>query len=83
MKSLKNYYKPTPVKIRKFGDALLACAALIGGGGLIAYDSLKEVYSPKELKVIIGVTLFVGIIGKFLTNFFSVNESKKSKSNCK
>ncbi len=77
MKPLKNYYKPTPIKMRKLGDALLACAALIGGGGLMAYDNLKDVYSPKELKIIIGATLFIGIVGKFLTNFFSNNESGK------
>ena len=77
MKSLKNYYKPTPIKIRKLGDALLACAGLIGGGGILAYDSLKELYTPKELKLIIGATLFIGIVGKFLTNFFSSDESGK------
>jgi len=77
MKSLKNYYKPTPIKMRKLGDALLACSALVGGGGILAFDQLKEIYSSHELKIIIGTTLVVGIVGKFLTNFFTSNESGK------
>lgn len=71
MKLLKNYYSPTPKKWRKIGDALLACAGLIGGGGILAFDQLKELYTPHELKIFIGASLVVGIIGKFLTNFFT------------
>lgn len=70
MNLMKNYYAPTPKKWRKIGDALLAAAGLIGGGGLLAFDQLKEVFSAHELKLIIGGILLVGIIGKFLTNFF-------------
>ena len=71
---MKNYYKPTPKKWRKFGDALLASAAVVGGGGLMAFDQLKEVFTSQELKVIIGATLVIGIAGKFLTNFFKEDE---------
>jgi hypothetical protein len=71
---LKNYYKTTPRKWRKIGDALLASAAIVGAGGLMAFDDLKTVYSSKELKIIIGITLFIGITGKFLTNFFKDEE---------
>jgi NAD(P)H-dependent FMN reductase len=71
---MNNYYKPTPKKWRKFGDALLASAAVVGGGGLMAFDQLKEVFTSQELKVIIGATLFIGIAGKFLTNFFKEDE---------
>ena len=67
---MKNYYKPTPTKWRKIGDSLLACAAVVSGGGLLAFDELKEIYSSHELKIIIGATLILGITGKFLTNFF-------------
>ena len=74
-KLIKNYYKPTPGKWRKLGDALLACALFVGAGGLMAFDQLKEVYSSHELKLIIGASIALGIIGKFLTNFFS--ETKK------
>jgi hypothetical protein len=68
---IKNYYKPVPKKWRKVGDSLLACAALIGGGGLIAFDQLKQIFSDHELKLIIGFTIIIGIAGKFLTNFFT------------
>jgi hypothetical protein len=77
MKKLHELYKtPTPTKWRKLGDALLACAALVGGGGILAFDQLKEIYSSHELKLIIGTTLVIGIAGKFLTNFFT-DETKQ------
>lgn len=70
----KNYYeKPTKKVWRKIGDSLLACAALIGGGGLIAFDELKEIFSSYELKVIIGIVIIIGIAGKFMTNYFKEN----------
>lgn len=73
----KNYYsKPTQKKWRKIGDSLLACAALIGGGGLLAFEQLKEIFSAHELKIIIGAVLIIGIAGKFLTNYFKVEEEK-------
>jgi hypothetical protein len=67
---LESYYRPTPKRWRKIGDALLASAALIGGGGLIAFDELKQIFSSHELKIIIGSIIILGIAGKFLTNFF-------------
>jgi len=76
MIKMKNYYKPTPAKWRKIGDSLLAVAALFGGGGLIAFDQLKQVYSEHELKVMIGSTIVLGIVGKFLTNFFTDEKAK-------
>lgn len=42
MKILKDYYKPTPKKWRRIGDAMLACAGIIGGGGLLAFDELDR-----------------------------------------
>lgn len=67
-KMLKNYYKPTPVKWRKLGDALLA-VSLIGIPANLAGHEW------------IGITLFgIGIVGKFLTNFF-VEEDVKSNNN--
>ena len=70
-KLIKNYYRPTPEKWRKLGDPLLACALFVGAGGLMAFDQLKEVYSSHELKLIIGASIALGIVGKFLTNFFA------------
>lgn len=70
-KKIKEYYtKPTDKKWRKIGDALLACSALIGGGGLIAFDELRLIFTDLELKIIIGIVIVIGIAGKFLTNFF-------------
>lgn len=66
--SLSNYYKPTPKKWRKIGDALLAVSSLVTGGGLLAFDQLTSVFAPHELKIIIGTAFLAGIIGKFITN---------------
>jgi hypothetical protein len=76
MNLMKNYKKPTPWTWRKVGDSLLAVASLFGAGGLIAFDQLKQIYTDHELKVMIGSALLVGIIGKFLTNFFTDEKDK-------
>ena len=78
MKLFRQYYLPTPAKWRKFWDALLAAAGLVGGGGLLAFNQLQEVFSAHELKLIIGGVLIVGIAGKFLTNFFGPEKPKES-----
>lgn len=70
MKLMKHYYAPTPKKWRKIGDAILAVGTAVTAGGLIGFDQLKEIFSTHELKVIIGVFFALGVIGKFLTNFF-------------
>lgn len=71
---LSHYYKPTPKKWRKIGDALLATTTFLTGGGLIAFDQLKEVYTPKEIRIAIFICLILGVVSKFLTNFFKVDE---------
>jgi hypothetical protein len=59
MLKLKNYYKPTPKKWRKIGDALLGVSMLSVPSELAGYSA-------------IAISLFVlGVVGKFLTNFFS------------
>jgi len=61
-KMKKNYYQPTPKKWRKLGDALLGVALMGIPADLAGYKW-------------VGVTLFaLGVIGKFLTNFFSEDE---------
>lgn len=67
---INNYYKPTPKKYRKLGDALLAVAVFVTGGGLLAFDSLSQIFTPSELKIIIGTAFIIGCAGKFLTNLF-------------
>jgi len=58
---IKNkYYSPTPVKWRKLGDALLGVSTTITGFAIY-----------EEIKWIAISALILGVIGKFLTNFFS------------
>jgi hypothetical protein len=54
------YYAPTPAKWRKLGDALLGVSTTITGFAI--YEEVKE----------IAITaLILGVVGKFLTNFFA------------
>lgn len=76
MNALKNYWKPTPKKWRMIGDTILATATFVTGGSLIAYDQLKEIFTPQEVKVIIASAFILGVVGKFLTNFFKEEETK-------
>ena len=55
-----SYYKPTPKKWRKVGDALLAMSTFITAAA-ISNDVIWLAYTA----------LFVGALGKFLSNLFS------------
>ena len=58
-KMKKNYYSPTPKKWRQLGDALLGVALMGIPADLAGYKW-------------VGITLFaIGVVGKFLTNFFN------------
>lgn len=70
MMKLSNYYKPTPKKWRKIGDAILATGTFVTAGALIEYDKMKEIFSTHEVKIIIACSFVLGVTGKFLTNFF-------------
>jgi hypothetical protein len=59
-KMLKNYYKPTPAKWRKLGDALLGVSTLITT--FAVYENVHWVALT---------ALIIGVVGKFLTNFFT------------
>jgi hypothetical protein len=55
----KNYWHPTPKKWRRLGDALLGVALMGIPADLAGYKW-------------VGITMFIiGIVGKFLTNFFT------------
>lgn len=69
-KLTRRFYSPTPAKWRKIGDSILYGCGAIGASGLIGFDELKDIFSPKELKIIIGGILILGFVGKFITNFF-------------
>jgi hypothetical protein len=55
-----NYYSPTPKRWRKLGDALLGVSTTITGFAIF-----------EEAKWVAIAALLAGVIGKFLTNFFS------------
>jgi uncharacterized PurR-regulated membrane protein YhhQ (DUF165 family) len=76
---IKNYYKPTPKKWRQIGDAILGTSVFITTGGLLAFDTLQQIFTPKELKIIIGCAFALGVIGKFLTNFFKSESNDENK----
>lgn len=73
---MKYYWKPTPKKWRKLGDALLAVATVIAIGGIWQYDSLKEIFTSQELKIMIVSSIVFGVVGKFLTNFFKDDDKE-------
>ena len=73
---MKHYWKPTPKKWRRLGDSLLAVATVIAIGGIWQYDSLKEIFTPEEIKTMITTSIIFGVVGKFLTNFFKSDDSE-------
>lgn len=62
---LKCYYKPTPKKLRVLGDTLLAVSLFA--------SPYQIVHEDHRLGIAV---LVVGIVGKFLTNYFA-DEKKK------
>jgi uncharacterized PurR-regulated membrane protein YhhQ (DUF165 family) len=77
---MKNYWAPTPKKWRKIGDAILATGTFVTAGALLEYDKLKEIFTPKEVKAIIAVAFVLGVLGKFITNFFTDKKEEKGES---
>ena len=63
MRMKQNYYGPTPKRWRKLGDALLGVSTTITGYAIM-----------EDHKWIAFSALILGVIGKFLTNFFSDEE---------
>ena len=58
--SWKNYFKPTPKRVRIFGDSLAAGSLFVAGLAIVTgYE-----------KIAIGVAV-AGWLGKFLSNFFT------------
>jgi hypothetical protein len=71
----KNYWKPTPTRWRKLGDSLLAVATILSIGGLWQFDNLRDLFSQEELRLMIIISISLGVVGKFLTNFFKDEEN--------
>ena len=74
---LYSYWKPTPKKWRRIGDGLLAAASVLAIGCLWQFDSLKEIFTPNEIKGLIVTSIVLGVLGKFLTNFFKEDNTEK------
>ena len=74
---MKRYWTPTPKKWRRIGDSLLAVSTVLSIGGLWQFDNLKDVFTSNELKVMIVLSIVLGVIGKFLTNFFVEDITQK------
>jgi len=70
MSMLKNYWAPTPKKWKKIGDALLATSTVITVGGMLNFENLKEIFTIAQIRWITIAPMILGVIGKFLTNFF-------------
>jgi hypothetical protein len=58
-KMKQNYFSPTPTKWRKLGDDLLGVSTTITGFAIY-----------EEAKWVAIAALLLGVVGKFLTNFF-------------
>ena len=67
----KNYWSPTPKKWRKIGDALLAASTITSLGGMWQFENLKEIFTLDQIRWLIVSPMILGVIGKFLTNFFT------------
>ncbi len=72
---LKNYWAPTPKKWKKIGDALLATSTVITVGGMLNFENLKEIFTLAQIRWITIAPMILGVIGKFLTNFFKDPET--------
>ena len=48
-----DYWKPTPKRWRRIGDSLLAVASVMAIGGLWQFDNLKDIFTSKEIKIMI------------------------------
>jgi hypothetical protein len=75
-KMTNRYWKPTPKKWRRIGDSLLAVASVLAIGGLWQFDNLKDIFTSTEIKTMIVTSIVLGVIGKFLTNFFKEDDSE-------
>jgi hypothetical protein len=66
-----SFYKaPTPTFWRKIGDSLLAAATVVALGGIWQFDTLKEIFTVPQIRLMVGGSIVIGVVGKFLTSFF-------------
>lgn len=67
---MKNYWAPTPKKWRKIGDALLAVA--------LYAETQQTITGNSKLMT---TFVIVGLVGKFITNFFADEETPIQPNN--
>jgi hypothetical protein len=60
----KPYFSPTPKRIRIFGDSLAAASIMVAG------------FNMNEPRVMIACAI-VGGLGKFVSNFFTVEKDEE------
>jgi hypothetical protein len=72
---INNYYKPTPKKWRKIGDAILFLSASIS-----AFIPTSPLDEGSKLWAMFGLNIF-GIIGKTATNFFKEEDESEKSAN--
>ena len=72
---INNYYKPTPKKWRKIGDAILFLSASIS-----AFIPTSPLDEGSKLWTMFGLNIF-GIIGKTATNFFKEEDESEKSAN--
>ena len=60
---LSNYFKPTPKKLRIFGDTLLTLSL-----------TASTYSAAMENKMVAIIVMIVGVAGKFITNMFGPND---------
>jgi hypothetical protein len=71
----QHYWKSTPKKWRKIGDSILAIGTFLATGGLMQMESLKELYTIEQIRSFVTISMVLGVVGKFLTNFFKEDEN--------
>ena len=65
---INNYFKATPKKWRVIGDSLLAVSVFITENALSSLQSGQA--TADEVLWVARGAIAIGVIGKFLTNFF-------------
>lgn len=66
----KQYFKPTPKRLRIFGDSLAAAGTL---GASIAVLNGHPLAGT--------IIMVLAVIGKFISNFFTLEEKKEDNGN--
>jgi hypothetical protein len=66
----EKYFSPTPAKWKKLGDALLGVSTTITTYAIV-----------EDHKWVALVALGLGVVGKFLTNFFTEDANKNETQN--